>query len=511
MRPNTDLALQEPGSHSTVADGAAVIPAVPSRLPAPRWLHAVRRDPLYSVVTIGIDVLYASAAVALALWWTPGPVHYRNIALITCLFVPIVILMLAARSMYRQKLSHSFIDEFEPVQTAIAVSVLATLGIMLIFVPPLPPGHVITEYVRPSDVAVRLWVCAAILMTSIRLVRSVLNRYIRRRYRVGVSALVVGSGPVAYQLMERMRQVPDYGLWPSGVLDVVKPHDSELAGVPYLGSIDDLKAAVRATGAQELIVALSSIPDDRLALSAQQAHGLGLRVRVVPRLMDVVSDRAHVEHLGGIPLLELSSVDPKGWQFAAKHLSDRVVAGLGLLAILPVFATLALLVKLSSPGPIFFAQPRVGRDGKVFDCLKFRSMRPADPAAAGFELKAGAAPGGVEGEDRRTRIGKIMRKTSLDELPQLVNVLKGDMSLVGPRPERPEFVELFEIQIRRYGERHRVKAGITGWAQVHGLRGQTSIADRAEFDNYYIENWSLKLDWKILILTVLAVLRSAED
>ena len=123
----------------------------------------------------------------------------------------------------------------------------------------------------------------------------------------------------------------------------------------------------------------------------------------------------------------------------------------------------------------------------------------------------GAAPGGVEGDDRRTRIGKIMRKTSMDELPQLLNVIKGDMSLVGPRPERPEFVELFEMQVRRYGDRHRVKAGITGWAQVHGLRGQTSIADRAEFDNYYIENWSLLLDFKVLILTVLAVLRSAED
>ncbi len=157
-----------------------------------------------------------------------------------------------------------------------------------------------------------------------------------------------------------------------------------------------------------------------------------------------------------------------------------MLAGLGLLAISPIFLTLALLVKLSSPGgPVFFRQPRIGRDGKVFDCLKFRSMRPEDPPAkAGFQLKeGGAAPGGVEGDDRRTRIGKIMRKTSLDELPQLVNVFRGDMSLVGPRPERPEFVELFDMHIRRYGERHRVKAGITGWAQVHGLRGQTSIAD----------------------------------
>ena len=151
----------------------------------------------------------------------------------------------------------------------------------------------------------------------------------------------------------------------------------------------------------------------------------------------------------------------------------------------------------------------MGRDGKVFDCVKFRTMRMPDAAATDFALSNGVAPGGIEGVDRRTTIGKILRRTSMDELPQLINVVKGEMSLVGPRPERPEFVEVFEAQIRRYGERHRVKAGMTGWAQVHGLRGQTSIADRAEWDNFYIENWSLGLDLKILALTVPALFRRA--
>jgi exopolysaccharide biosynthesis polyprenyl glycosylphosphotransferase len=236
-----------------------------------------------------------------------------------------------------------------------------------------------------------------------------------------------------------------------------------------------------------------------------------MRVWVVPRLFDAVGARARVDHVGGLPLISLPDVNPRGWQFAVKHAMDRAVAATGLLMISPVFLTLALLVRLSSPGPIFFRQQRVGRNGKPFDCLKFRSMRPPQPSDEQFELEVGSAPGGVEGVDRRTRIGKFMRQTSLDELPQLVNVLKGEMSLVGPRPERPDFVELFEMQIRRYGERQRVKAGVTGWAQVHGLRGQTSIASRAEWDNYYIENWSLWLDLKILALTVLAVLRRAED
>jgi lipopolysaccharide/colanic/teichoic acid biosynthesis glycosyltransferase len=183
----------------------------------------------------------------------------------------------------------------------------------------------------------------------------------------------------------------------------------------------------------------------------------------------------------------------------------------------------ALAVKLSSRGPVLFRQPRVGRDGRVFEMLKFRSMllddvepKPEEGVAAELvraqsNLSQGLGPGGVEGVDRRTRVGKLLRGTSLDELPQLLNVLKGDMSLIGPRPERPTFADVFGKDLRRYGDRHRFKSGITGWAQVHGLRGKTSILDRIELDNYYIENWSLWLDLQILLLTVPALFRSSES
>ncbi|GFM19187.1 exopolysaccharide biosynthesis polyprenyl glycosylphosphotransferase [Mycobacterium sp. PO1] len=482
----------------------------PDESPAPRWLEFLRNERGYTALTVVLDVWSAICAVALGLWWTSGPVGERGIAALAWLFVPIVLVILATRSMYRQKLNHRFLDDVEPVETSVAVAALGTLTVMMLAVPQLPQGGITPEYVRPSEVVLRIWVCAAVLLPLTRLIRSLLQRYLRRKYHFGVSALVVGSGPIAHQLVNRMKQVPDYGLRPVGLLDDLRPTDIDLVDVPYLGTSENLENAVRRTQACELLVAPSATSDEDLARLAHQAHRLGMRVRVVPRLMDAVGGGAWVEHLGGVPLIVLDRIDPKGWQFAVKHTGDRVAAGLGLLLISPIFLTLMLLVRLSSPGPIFFAQPRIGRDGNVFDCLKFRSMRPLDPNAAAFELKDGSAPGGVEGEDRRTWIGKIMRRTSLDELPQLINVVRGDMSLVGPRPERPEFVELFEMQIRRYGERHRVKAGVTGWAQVHGLRGQTSIADRAEFDNYYIENWSLLLDVKILLLTVLAVLRSAE-
>jgi lipopolysaccharide/colanic/teichoic acid biosynthesis glycosyltransferase len=187
-----------------------------------------------------------------------------------------------------------------------------------------------------------------------------------------------------------------------------------------------------------------------------------------------------------------------------------------------------MAVRLSSPGSVLYRQRRIGRDGRAFDLYKFRSMRLESRRAASSSQDAGSpngttdetglqfllggdtAPGGVEGEDRRTAVGRALRRTSLDELPQLLNVLRGEMSIIGPRPERPEFVELFEHDIARYGDRHRVKSGITGWAQVHGLRGQTSLAERVEWDNYYIAHWSLGLDVKILVLTVAALFHDAE-
>jgi len=195
-----------------------------------------------------------------------------------------------------------------------------------------------------------------------------------------------------------------------------------------------------------------------------------------------------------------------GWQFTLKRGADRTVALLALLFLAPLLLAIALGVRLSSVGPVIYRQRRVSRGGETFVLFKFRTM-VQDAGVAGFTPKRGTAPGGIEGEDRRTAVGRWLRAISFDELPQLLNVLRGEMSLIGPRPERPEFVELFAKQVPRYAERHRVKSGITGWAQANGLRGQTSIADRVELDNYYIENWSLGLDLRIVALTIIELLR----
>ena len=247
----------------------------------------------------------------------------------------------------------------------------------------------------------------------------------------------------------------------------------------------------------------------------RQCEELGLEVSLVPRLWESINVRVSMEHIGGMPLFRLRAVKPKGWQFAIKHGLDRLTAALAdpraVAAADRRHARRALLLPRSDllpPAPHRPRRPRVRPAQVPLDADRRRSRsRAARPPVL---LPEDTAPGGVEGADRRTPIGKFLRRSSIDELPQLFNVLRGEMSIVGPRPERPEFVELFERRIDRYDDRHRVKSGITGWAQVHGLRGKTSLSDRIEWDNYYIENWSLWLDFKILLMTITAVLKTAE-
>jgi exopolysaccharide biosynthesis polyprenyl glycosylphosphotransferase len=282
--------------------------------------------------------------------------------------------------------------------------------------------------------------------------------------------------------------------------------------VPVLGGAERMADAIRTTGARHVILAFSSEPDHALVEKVNECERLGVGVSLVPRLYESISERAVLDHIGGLPVVSLRPTDPRGWQFAVKHTIDRTVALVALVLLAPLVAVIALGIRVSSPGPVLFRQRRVGRDGRVFDVLKFRTMyeRPAGTEAT-FELAPGCAPGGVEGDDRRTAFGRLLRDSSLDELPQLINVLRGEMSLIGPRPERPEYVKRFADEITRYADRHRVKSGITGWAQVNGLRGQTSIADRAEWDNFYIRNWSLSLDARIFALTLAEVLRFRPD
>jgi exopolysaccharide biosynthesis polyprenyl glycosylphosphotransferase len=331
----------------------------------------------------------------------------------------------------------------------------------------------------------------------------------RRRGEALRPTLIVGAGRIGRLTAKRLLEQPELGLRPVGFLDK-EPLDAEDGGavLPVLGASWDLDRVVEEHGVEQVIVTFSTAPDDVLLRLFRRCEELGTSVAFVPRLFEKITGRLTVDYLGGLPVLSARAPDPRGLQFAIKYAADRVLAGTLVVLTAPVILGVALGVLATLGRPVFFRQRRIGRDGREFEMLKFRTMRAkVEPEELAVDLPPDTAPGGVEGEDRRTRLGSFLRGTSLDELPQLLNVLKGDMSLIGPRPERPHFVGLFEQSVYRYGDRHRVKSGITGWAQVNGLRGKTSLADRVEWDNYYIENWSLWLDLKIALLTAVAVLR----
>jgi exopolysaccharide biosynthesis polyprenyl glycosylphosphotransferase len=484
--------------------GGAVAPspAAPRVVPQRHAPSQVRRLFESRVVRGGLDLVGLVAAMSLALRWPNEPVALGD-GWPLLLFAPLVLVLLLVRGMYERRLRPTIVAAVVPIAGPISFSAMAVVVIETYAVP---------SAVVPAVVA-HLWAGSLLTVGAVRLVLLGLQRAARSRGLDGRPTLIVGAGTVGRRLARRLQDQPEYGLTPVGFLDADPLADggADTPVVPVLGSPDDLDWVARLSGAEHVVLAFSSEPDERLVDLVRRCEALGLEVSLVPRLFESLNHRATYEPLGGTPLVGLRSVDPKGWQFALKHAFDRLAATLMLLAFSPLLALIALTVRLSSTGPVVFRQRRVGRDGKVFDLYKFRSMRMPGRGAGGFEPGTGSAPGGVEGADRRTLIGRVLRRTSLDELPQLLNVLRGDMSLVGPRPERPEFVEVFESGIKRYADRHRVKSGVTGWAQVHGLRGQTSLADRVEWDNYYIEHWSLALDLRILVLTVVAAVRGGAE
>ena len=354
--------------------------------------------------------------------------------------------------------------------------------------------------------SLRLWAFAAVYVGAGRIALDWSQVTARRHGELAKPTLVVGAGNVGRLIAKRLLDHPEFGLKPVGFLD--KEPREGATPLPVLGASWSLDEVVERHRIQHVIVTFSTAPSEVLLRLVKRCDELDVGVSLVPRLYEQMNERLSVEHIGGLPLLSVRRISPKGWQFAVKHALDRVITLLLMPVALPLLAAAAFAVYITMGRPVFFKQLRVGRDGRVFAMLKFRTMRDPeeeDAAVSPDLLEEDTAPGGVEGSDRRTRIGSILRTSSIDELPQLLNVLKGQMSLVGPRPERPEFVKLFEERVHGYEDRHRVKAGITGWAQVHGLRGKTSISDRAEWDNYYIENWSLWLDLKILLMTLVAI------
>jgi Undecaprenyl-phosphate glucose phosphotransferase len=316
------------------------------------------------------------------------------------------------------------------------------------------------------------------------------------------ATLVVGTGEMARALVAKIAERPDFGLWVKGFVATERAAGETLDDHPVLGAIADLPALVETHSIELVYLALPrsewQAEEDALARLEDSTAA----VRLVPDLARVFTLNASVEDFDGLPVVCIAETPDRGWNGLLKRGFDLAFACIGLVILAPVMALIALWVRLDSPGPILIAQERLGLNGRRFRMYKFRTMR-ADAEKDG-------APGWTRpGDPRRTRAGAILRPLSLDELPQLWNVLLGQMSLVGPRPERPAYVRQFRASVPRYMLRHHVKAGITGWAQINGLRGDTPLERRIEYDLYYIRHWSLAFDCKILLLTLVRMFRDA--
>ena len=321
-------------------------------------------------------------------------------------------------------------------------------------------------------------------------------REARARGLVVEPTLIIGAGTLGAQVATTLQEHAVFGLHPIGFLD---SFEDVALPLPILGGVQELEPVIRQFGVQRVIVAFGAAREPEMVKIIRACDRLPVEVHVVPRFFELgVGPTAGpwVDDLWGVPLIRLrrSALRTTAWR--TKRVFDVVTASVMLAVAAPVMLACAVAIKLSSPGPVFFKQQRLGQRGRVFEMLKFRSLRENDDSETTWS---------VANDDRQTWIGRIMRRSSLDELPQLFNVLTGEMSLVGPRPERPFFVDQFRVVVPEYDDRHRVPAGLTGWAQVHGLRGDTSIPERARFDNHYVENWSLWQDVVILFRTLTSV------
>jgi exopolysaccharide biosynthesis polyprenyl glycosylphosphotransferase len=322
-------------------------------------------------------------------------------------------------------------------------------------------------------------------------------------FRFGVGTrrvLVIGAGHLARTAVQRLSSPPSIGYEIVGLLDPVYEPGHTIDGVPVLGRPHELGQVIRLQQVDEVIVAMPDIPAAALLDIITTCDRERVAVKVLPDILQIMVSEATVEYVRGLALVRMRGSALVGFNRVAKRVLDLAVSFVVLTLFSGPMLLIALLIKLESPGSVFYIQERVGRDGVRFPIIKFRSMiQDAEQRTRRFWT--------TQDDPRRTRLGAFLRRFSLDELPQFINVLLGEMSVVGPRPERPMFVEQFRRIVPNYMERHREKAGITGWAQVNGLRGDSSIEERTKYDLYYVENWSILFDIQIMIRTIFEVLR----
>jgi Undecaprenyl-phosphate glucose phosphotransferase len=355
--------------------------------------------------------------------------------------------------------------------------------------------YLISEYKYSRGVMLYFGALGAISLVTFRIVLRTSLRSLRKKGFNLRHIIAVGEGAAIESVIQKIERFPELGLRVLGIVTHENSPLQSIQGKKVLGHIHDLPQIIKATRADRVLISLPRHQYSDLDRVLSFLKDETIDLQLIPDIHEYVTLGCEIEEFDGLPIVNLNDSPLSGWAVYLKRITDIILSAMALIALAPLLTLIALAVKLTSKGPIFYSQERMGMDGKTFPIYKFRSMRTDAESTTG-------AVWAKEGDHRRTPIGAFLRSTSLDELPQLWNILVGDMSIVGPRPERPIFVEKFRHEIPGYMLRHKVKAGLTGWAQVNGWRGNTSLTRRIECDLYYIRNWSYGLDWKIMVLTL---------
>jgi Undecaprenyl-phosphate glucose phosphotransferase len=406
------------------------------------------------------------------------------------------------QGLYRLRRGRSRVDDFFAVFVgsilAVVLGLIGTLYYQVYHAPHLPPDAPVQGLYEISRPVWLLFLTINVILTYTS--REVVREVLERRWRAGIGlkrVLIAGAGDLGRLVADKLLEHRELGFKVVGFLDDRASGDHiGYRGLPLLGTLAEGGEIIRQERIDHLYVALPLEEHVKMLTLVEETNREGVDVHVIPDLLQFIALRARLENLDGVPIISLNDVPLRGFNSLLKRTIDVAISGAALLVLGIPLLIIAAVIRRTSPGPVFYTQQRMGLDGSAFEVYKFRSMYEGAEDSTGPVWAR-------EDDPRCTAIGRWLRRFDLDELPQLWNVLRGDMSIVGPRPERPYFVEQFKHRIPQYMLRHKVKAGITGWAQVNGWRGNTSLEKRIEYDLYYIENWSVGLDLKIMWLTVL--------
>ena len=401
----------------------------------------------------------------------------------------LVVFFFKSYGFYESKWRYNFLKELFLIVRGVTSGLFVLLAL----------GFFYREFSYSRGLVLLVWPSAVVLLATARwIIAKIEVRYLHAK-KILTRLAILGVDDMAGRLYECIGKNKVLGYDVVGFIADEHPSDGlKGLGAPILGNLKDFPNILATTKIDEVILTRQNIPHESILQLILECEKRLISFKLVPDVFEILTSHVDITHVDGIPLLGFHEFPlQKAWARILKRQVDIVGSILGLILLGPLMGILALLIKRDSPGPVFYKQERCGEDGNVFLIYKFRTM------VVNAEQKTGPV-WAKQDDQRRTRLGGFLRRTNLDELPQLINVWKGNMSLVGPRPERPHFVNKFREDVPRYMSRHHIKSGVTGWAQVNGLRGDTSVEERIKYDLYYIEHWSLFFDFKILLMTLFA-------